>query len=123
MKMIRKFLCITCVVALALCAMLVSERADFECGANAMASQTAVRAPRALREDVLPSDGFWEDSGETDEEWLQGWERALAIDEGDVNLSFADASEDEMFFDFDFGDIDWNGFDMDMDMDMEVVSA
>ena len=113
MKMIRKFLCITCVLAFALCAMLLSERADFEYGANAKASQIAVRAPRSLRQDAQPSDDFFEDSGETDEEWMRGWEQALA--EGDADLCFADASEDEMIFGFDFGDIGCIGFDVDME--------
>ena len=106
MRMIRKIFCITCVLALALCAVLLPERhAESDFDAKAGMSRTAVRTPRTLREGVQTVDTFFADSGESDAEWQKSWEWALAIDDGE------DAEEVE----FDFDAIDWSDFDVDME--------
>ena len=95
--MMNKIFSIIC--ALALCAMPIPEGQD----ANIELSRSAARAPRTLREDARPDDLFYVDTGESEEEWEQGWRQVLALyEEEEPETPTFDFGED------DWGDFDWN---------------
>ena len=102
--MMNKIFSIVC--ALALCIMPFSESQEgFDRDVEIEFSQSAARAPRALREDVHPADLFYEDTGESEEEWEQGWKQVLALY----------AEEEAEAFAFDSDDADWDDFGWNME--------
>ena len=108
--MTRKMICLIGVLALALCAMVVSEKnigdGGLDFSADAESFRTVVRMPRALEDDASFSEG----SRESAAEWRANWERALALDdEPETGLSRGGASEnEEAAFAFGFGDFGWD---------------
>ena len=103
--MIRKMLCISCVLALVLCAALLPERYEkMDSAADTGVSRPAVRTPRALREAPSSGDMFITESNESEAEWKLSWERALSIGDGEA----------EEAADLDLADFDWSGFGADM---------
>ena len=97
--MMYKIFSIAC--ALVLCAMPLSE------GQQGLDSNADVVLSRdVMREDIHAAELFYEDTGESEEEWERGWMRALALRD----------AEEEKPFAFDYDDADWGDFDWDWEV-------